>query len=1195
MVRRSPTLVTALRISLRKSLRIRDAVSCPMTSANAHRIRKVSVADSSARRQRIERAWSSEVIASCTQHVAGPADRMQQARLVGGLELAAQVGDEDLDGVRRRERVVAPDVLEQPLARDDDALVAHEVLQQLELALGELDDAVAAPDLVRVGVQREVRNDQRGGAARRPAAQQRAQAGQQLLALEGLEQVVVGARVQALDARLQRVAGGEHEDRHVVGLAQPAGHVHAVELGQPEVEDDEVGHEVVGRAEGRLAVGGDARLVALEAQRALQDLGDVLVVLDDEDARLPFVAVDHTAMVRATLKARSRAGTTAPPPKQEALPMAATRTTAPKRRKTAPKSTSKTSGGRPPAKRRGQSRTRARRSSATWAPRLPVIEQRHLDLAGLALVACGVFLVFPLWLGWDGGSIGDAAVDGLALAVGAMRYVAPVGVLAAGAVLVMRPILPSVRPFKSGGICLVLALAIMLAAGTLGLGPSGVRHGYWHDAFLRERGGYLGEALFYTSSHLIGSIGTHILGLFLLLAGVLLITGASVAGVLKATGSGVADTTRVLRTAPDQLGLRRAPAPATTAGRQAAGSATASRPRVRVPEPGDDDVVVTATHVEAPALDGEQRYPDLFGDEPPVDEPAGEEPRVRRKAKPKKAEVDAQPEDFPHEPDPEPTPEQAAEDAAVADATLEAEPMPGSDEAPEQLELPAARGEEDDDEEIEYIVPSSHVLKRSSAEQVRPDTTGQEKVAASLIEALSHFNVEARLIGTVSGPHITRYELRLAPGVKMSKVAQLKDDLAYALAATEIRILAPIPGKQAVGIEVPNRDRRIVHLGDVFRARPEGHSPLTVWLGKDVSGKAIGADLAKMPHILVAGTTGAGKSACINAMLSSILLNATPEEARLVLVDPKQVELNHYEDVPHLLTPVITSPRQAANALQNLVREMEWRYGIMAMKRTRSLNELNRVREEEGEKRLPYILCVIDELADLMMVAPGDVEDSIIRIAQKARAVGIHLVLATQSPRVDVITGMIKANVPSRIAFAVSSQTDSRVILDQNGAESLLGMGDMLFSPVGSSKLQRIQGAYIDEAQIGQITEFWARQGEPELRADLLEEIEPEASEGGRDESDGKDPDEDPLLAEAIELVVEMGTASTSMLQRRMRLGYTRAGRMMDMLERRGVISGYEGSKPRQVLIGAGDVPRVLANLAEAGRLGGAPDSPMGE
>jgi S-DNA-T family DNA segregation ATPase FtsK/SpoIIIE len=273
----------------------------------------------------------------------------------------------------------------------------------------------------------------------------------------------------------------------------------------------------------------------------------------------------------------------------------------------------------------------------------------------------------------------------------------------------------------------------------------------------------------------------------------------------------------------------------------------------------------------------------------------------------------------------------------------------------------------------------------------------------------------------------------------------------------------------------------------------------------------------------------------------------------------------------------------AANALQNLVREMEWRYGVMSVKRTRSLVELNKVRVREGDKPLPYILCVIDELADLMMVAPADVEDSIIRLAQKARAVGIHLVLATQSPRVDVITGMIKANVPSRIAFAVSSQTDSRVILDQNGAESLLGMGDMLFSPVGSSKLQRIQGAYIDEPQIAQITEFWARQGEPELREDLLQEVESEGSDGGGEDRAGEDPDEDPLLAEAIQLVVEMGTASTSMLQRRMRLGYTRAGRLMDMLERRHVISGYEGSKPRQVLITEADLPRVLAALAEKG------------
>ncbi|MHB1538389.1 MAG: DNA translocase FtsK, partial [Solirubrobacteraceae bacterium] len=478
---------------------------------------------------------------------------------------------------------------------------------------------------------------------------------------------------------------------------------------------------------------------------------------------------------------------------------------------------------------------------------------------------------------------------------------------------------------------------------------------------------------------------------------------------------------------------------------------------------------------------------------------------------------------------------------------------------------------------------ASRILARSGGHEASSeDLASQQRVAAALVEALGHFGVQAKIVGTVSGPHITRYELRLAPGTKVSKVAQLKDDLAYALAATDIRILAPIPGKQAVGVEVPNAKRRVVRLGDVFQDPPEGWSPLTVWLGKDIAGKAIGADLAKMPHLLVAGTTGAGKSGAINAMLVSVLLKASPHDVRVVLVDPKQVELNHYESIPHLLTPVITSPKKAANALGNLVREMEQRYGLMSLARTRSLPELNKARELRGEPPLPYILCVIDELADLMMVAPADVEDSIIRLAQKARAVGIHLVLATQSPRVDVITGMIKANVPSRIAFAVSSQTDSRVILDQNGAESLLGQGDMLFSPVGSSRLQRIQGAFVDEPQIGKLTEFWRRQGEPEIREELLEEVERDG-DGGEGGEGELDPDEDPLLGDAIALVAEMQTASTSMLQRRLRLGYTRAGRLIDMLERRGVISGYEGSKPRQVLISEAEVPRVLAALSQRG------------
>ncbi len=558
---------------------------------------------------------------------------------------------------------------------------------------------------------------------------------------------------------------------------------------------------------------------------------------------------------------------------------------------------------------------------------------------------------------------------------------------------------------------------------------------------------------------------------------------------------------------------------------------------------------------------GEDRYPDLYGGAAPPEAAPEPEP-----------EVELSPE--------EPAEPRLAEDPETDEpGVTRARPSTPTKLTPQGRYRP----EVTEDPEFEWSRPDPRFLKQSSAEAARPDTAGQEKVAAQLVEALGHFGVEARVIGMVAGPHITRYELRLAPGIKVGKVAQLKDDLAYALAAADIRILAPIPGKQAVGVEVPNARRRIVHLGDVYQEPPNDWSPLTVWLGKDVAGRAIGADLAKMPHLLVAGTTGAGKSGAVNAMLSSILLRATPHEVRMVLVDPKQVELTHYDSIPHLLTPVITSPRKAATALQNLVREMEQRYSYMALARTRTLKDLNEVRARRGEAPLPYVLCVIDELADLMMVAPADVEDSIIRIAQKARAVGIHMVLATQSPRVDVITGMIKANVPSRIAFAVSSQTDSRVILDQNGAETLLGMGDMLFSPVGSSRLQRIQGAFIDEGEIAELTEGWRRQGEPEFREELLEEVEEVATESSGD--DGFDPDEDPLLGDAIRLVAEMQTASTSMLQRRLRLGYTRAGRLIDMLERRGVISGYEGSKPRQVLITEGDLPRVLAALGEhAGR-----------
>jgi DNA segregation ATPase FtsK/SpoIIIE, S-DNA-T family len=802
-------------------------------------------------------------------------------------------------------------------------------------------------------------------------------------------------------------------------------------------------------------------------------------------------------------------------------------------------------------KRRKPPPKRAKRSLLASRPALPrlTLEPHHVDIAGLALIALGIFLAGVAYLHWSGGTLGDGAVSGVRFVLGALGYVVPAALVAGGTLVLVRELRPPARPMRTGILCLTAALTLGLAAGTLGLGPGAVpARSFWSAAAFKSRGGIIGQAELWASAHLLSTLGAHILSVFLFVAGLILVTGATLAGVLRATGAGVVTTGRALRRSTEELAAARARRPSTEAAKSALAMEAAgldSEPLLP-PEPDTSELLVRATHVEAPPI---QSGADADGE-------------------------------------PEPQEEEVRHEATVGQV------HPGAAVRPEDLTPQGRyRASITDDPSFQWRVPSARSLVRSTGEAAKPDTAGQEQVAATLVETLGHFGVEAKVVGRVTGPHITRYEMRLAPGTKVAKVAQLKDDLAYSLAATDIRILAPIPGKQAVGVEVPNARRRIVHLGDVFQDPPPDWSPLTVWLGKDIAGRAIGADLAKMPHLLVAGTTGAGKSACVNAMLSSILLRATPHEVRLMLVDPKQVELNHYESIPHLLTPVITSPRMAANALQNLVKEMEQRYGTMSLARTRSLPELNRAREKRGEPPLPYILCVIDELADLMMVAPADVEDSIIRLAQKARAVGIHLVLATQSPRVNVITGLIKANVPSRIAFAVSSQTDSRVILDQNGAEALIGMGDMLFSPVGSSKLQRIQGAYIDEEQIADLTEAWRRQGEPEFREELLEEVE--STQDGAAEEEAFDPDEDPLLDDAIALVAQMGTASTSMLQRRLRLGYTRAGRVIDMLERRGVISGYEGSKPRQVLITEADVPRILSHLAEAD--GSGPPAPARE
>jgi S-DNA-T family DNA segregation ATPase FtsK/SpoIIIE len=811
------------------------------------------------------------------------------------------------------------------------------------------------------------------------------------------------------------------------------------------------------------------------------------------------------------------------------------------------------------------------------------LSPQQTDVLALALVAIGIFLGGVAYFSWTGGAIGHGAMTVLKLLFGVLAYVAPVAFVLGGVRVLAREtsLAPASRPLRSGALCLTLALALALAAGTLGIGPGPTpAHGFWAGHVLKSRGGVLGGALYWVAERLLSTSGADILAIFLALAGLILLSGATVGSFVRASRARAGEA------------LRHA-----DFGKSATKRAEIRARRLREngrygsDDPLSDDRPTAPLDMTA-VLAGED------DDETPIDPPEFDAPvggLPLQTSEPDVFEdVDGQRSFGVHE---EGEDEVAGDDVTVVEpatapageaAASRPQTGPQRDVNPEEL-TPAGRYRDSvlEDPEFIWTLPSPHFLVRSTGEAAKPDTAGLAKTGKALVEGLASFGVESKLIGQVSGPHITRFELRLRPGIKMSKVANLKDDIAYALAATDIRILAPIPGKTAVGVEVPNARRRIVHLGDVYQPAPDGASPLNVWLGKDIAGNAVAADLAKMPHLLVAGTTGAGKSACINAMLCSILLGASPHDVRMVLVDPKQVELSHYDSVPHLLTPVVTDPRVAAYALQNLVREMESRYSTMELARTRSLPELNRARAKRGEAPLPYILCVIDELADLMMVAGADVEDSVIRLAQKARAVGIHLVVATQSPRVDVITGMIKANMPSRIAFAVSSQTDSRVILDQNGAESLLGRGDMLFSPIGSSRLQRIQGAFIDEEQIAHLTGEWRKQGAPEFREELLEEVQTDSAAADTGSEGGLDPDEDPLLPEAIGLVAQMGTASTSMLQRRLRLGYTRAGRLIDMLERRGIISGYEGSKPRQVLISEADVPRLLVSL-DADHKGGA-------
>ncbi len=757
------------------------------------------------------------------------------------------------------------------------------------------------------------------------------------------------------------------------------------------------------------------------------------------------------------------------------------------------------------------------------------LEPEHRrDGVGLLLVALAVVVAAREWWGLSGwfGTIVHAVVAGT---LGRVGYALPLALLALGIRMLRVP-----HDDAASSRLVVGGLALTFAATGLVHISAGIPEPPDGATPMRAAGGIIG---FLASSPLEAAVSVYGAIPLLLLLGVygLLVLTATPVREIPARIERILDL--ALHRAPEAADGTGAAVPATTPGR-----------RRRAPAP------------DAPRV----------GDEA-FDQAAVTDPATGKKLRPGQKRPTAPGVLAPGAQAPTPGDQPPVGAATVAKAPLEAPPTSPLPQRVEQLSLAG---------DVTYTLPDPAVLEPGSPHKAR--SAVNDGVVAALTQVLDQFEIDAQVTGFTRGPTVTRYEVELGPGIKVERVTALSKNIAYAVASADVRILSPIPGKSAIGIEIPNADREKVSLGDVLRsqiARGTEH-PMVMGVGKDVEGGYVIANLAKMPHLLVAGATGSGKSSFVNSMITSILMRSTPDEVRLVLVDPKRVELTGYEGIPHLITPIITNPKKAAEALQWVVREMDARYDDLATFGFKHIDDFNRaakagkVKPLPGSERViapyPYLLVVVDELADLMMVAPRDVEESIVRITQLARAAGIHLVLATQRPSVDVVTGLIKANVPSRLAFATSSLADSRVVLDQPGAEKLIGQGDALFLPMGASKPMRVQGAWVTESEVHAVVAHVKEQLKPNYR----EDVTVAAAKKQIDDDIGDDLD---LLLQAAELVVTTQFGSTSMLQRKLRVGFAKAGRLMDLLESRGVVGPSEGSKARDVLVKPDDLATTLA------------------